>query len=168
MHEIRMISFVKLIIMVKRKIKICLTCSAGGHLHQLQLATKGLIDVDYYWVMYPIQHARKFLENKKHYFIINLEFEKKTTYIINSVQSFFHLLLERPDVIISTGAGVSIPTLYLGKKLFKAKIIFICSAANVTEPSRTPNWAYKYSDLFLVQWDDLKGIFPNSINIGVL
>src|SRR5690606_7452578 len=134
--------------MKRNKIKICLTCSAGGHFHQLLLAIKD-IDADFYWVLYKTKHTEKIMKTKKHYFIRNLIFEKKVTYLINFIQSFIILLIERPNIIISTGAGVSVPTIFLGKKIFNIKIIYICSAANVSEPSRTPLWAYKYSDLFL-------------------
>lgn len=154
---------------MKETLKICLTCSAGGHLHQLRLAIKDLnINADFYWVLYKTKHTSKLMEDKKHYFITNLESHKRITYLKNFIQSFFILLKEKPQVIISTGAGVSVPTLFLGKKLFNAKVIYICSAANVTEPSRTPVWAYKYSDLFLIQWEEMQQLFPKAINIGVL
>jgi len=154
---------------MKKKIKICLTCSAGGHLHQLRLATKDInLPADYYWVLYETIHTKKFAEGKDCYFIRNFQPTEKYTFIINSIQSFFILLKKRPDIIISTGAGVAVPTIFLGKKLFKSKIIFICSAANVTEPSRTPIWVYKYSDLFLTQWEEMLQFFPNAINIGIL
>lgn len=154
--------------MKKKIIKTCLICSVGGHLHQLQIATKDLDMLDSYWVMYPTKHTRTFLKEKKHYFVTNLIFQKKITYLANFIQSFWHLLKERPQVVISTGAGVAVPTIFLAKKIFKSKIIYISSAANVSDPSRTPIWAYKYSDLFLVQWDSLEHFFPNSKNIGVL
>lgn len=57
---------------------------------------------------------------------------------------------------------------FLCKKLLKTKVIFINSAADVTHASKTPVWIEKYADLFLVQWEDMKQIFPNAIHIGVL
>ena len=71
-------------------------------------------------------------------------------------------------MIITTGAGVTVPTVFFAKKLLKTKIIFINSAADVTQASKTPIWIEKYADLFLVQWEDMKQIFPNATCIGVL
>lgn len=149
--------------------KICLTCSTGGHFEQLKLAIKELPlhAYDVYWVTYPNKHLKKMFEGVKYYTIHNVTL-KKWTWVVNSLQSLWILLKEHPDVIISSGAGVSFPTIYFGKKLFKCKIIFLCSAANVTKPSRVPYRAYPLSDLFLVQWPELLSIFPKAKYIGVL
>lgn len=156
-------------IMNLKRTKLCFTCSAGGHFQQLLLATKELSDEEYdiYWLMYRSKHLDIFFQKKRLHTVVNTT-GNKFTWIVNAVQSLFYLIIERPDVIISTGAGASFPTIFLGKVFFKCKVIYICSAANVIESSRTPYKAYKYSDLFLVQWSDMQEIFPNSINIGVL
>ena len=148
--------------------KICLTCSAGGHLHELLLAIRNVDCTNSYWVMYDSPHVRKFLAGKKHHFVVNTSPTNKLTWIVNALQSLVFLLMERPDVIISTGAGVSFPTMWLGKKLFGVKIIYIASAADVTKPARTPYRAYGIADLFLVQWQEMLDIFPNGKLIGIL
>lgn len=148
--------------------KICYTCSAGGHLHELLLAVKGIDSSNSYWVMYDSPHVRKFCSDKRHYFVMNTSPTNKLTWIVNAVKSLLILARERPDVIISTGAGVSFPTIWLGKKLFGCKVIFIASAADVTQPARTPYRAYPLSDLFLVQWPEMMSIFPKAKYIGTL
>lgn len=148
--------------------KICYTCSAGGHLHELLLAIKDIDNSNSYWVMYDSPHVRKFCSDKRHYFVMNTSPTNKLTWIVNAVKSLFILAWERPDVIISTGAGISFPTIWLGKKLFGCKVIFIASAADVTQPARTPYRAYPLSDLFLVQWPEMQKIFPKAKYIGTL
>lgn len=83
------------------------------------------------------------------------------------MQAIFWVLIKRPNVIITTGAGVVVPTIFL-QKILKSKVIFINSAADVTHASKTPIWIEKYADLFLVQWEEMKTIFPNAICCGVL
>lgn len=151
-----------------RKTKICLTSSAGGHLHELLLAIKNIDISNSYWVMYDSPHVRKFCNDKRHHFVMNTSPTNKLTWMINALQSLWWLIVERPDVIISTGAGVSFPTMWLGKKLFKTKVIYIASAADVTSPARTPFMAYPIADLFLVQWPEMTRIFPNAKYIGTL
>lgn len=148
--------------------KICYTCSAGGHLHELLLAIKDIDSSNSYWVMYDSPHVRNFCNNKRHYFVMNTSPTNKLTWVVNAAKSLFVLAWERPDVIISTGAGVSFPTIWLGKKIFGCKVIFIASAADVTQPARTPYRAYPLSDLFLVQWPEMMKVFPKAKYIGTL
>lgn len=154
---------------MRKKVKICLACSPGGHFHQLCLATNELQkeNHDIYWILLKNKHLKKFSESRRCHFVVNTTMNR-FTWIINSVQSLFFLFVEKPDVIISSGAGMAFPTMFFGKKIFRAKIIYLCSAANVEHPSRTPYKAYKISDLFLIQWPELKKIFPNSVYIGAL
>lgn len=155
--------------MERKKIKICLACNGGGHFQQLMLALQWLPTEEYelYWITDKAEHLKRTLKNKKHYCLVNPSMNK-FYWIINSLQALYYLFKETPDIIISTGAGVAFPTIFFGKKIFKSRIIFICSAANVTKPSRVPYKAYPISDLFLVQWPEMLKIFPNAKYIGVL
>lgn len=149
--------------------KICLACSAGGHLRELQLAV-GSIPDDYhcYWLTLKTTSTKAFMADKEHVFLTNFQPAKKWTLIVNCVQAIWWLLIKKPDVIITTGAGVTVPTVFFAKKLLGTKVIFINSAADVAIPSRTPVWIEKYADLFLVQWEDMQKVFPNAICCGVL
>lgn len=149
--------------------KICLACSAGGHLRELQLAVGSIPDeMDCYWLTLKTVSTEAFLRGKEHVFLVNFQPSKWWTLLVNSVQALFWVLVKHPDVIITTGAGVAVPTVFFAKRILKSKIIFINSAADVTEASKTPRWIEKYADLFLVQWEEMKEIFPNAVCTGVL
>ena len=120
-----------------------------------------------YWVTFKTKHTDTLLKDKPHYFIID-PVTSKFKFIINAFQSLCHILKERPKVIISTGAGMAIPTMLLGKFLLKSRIIYVESAAAVIEPSRTGRFMYKYADLFLIQWETLKEFYPNAKYVGIL
>ena len=154
---------------MRKRPKICLACSAGGHLRELQLAIGTIPERwDCYWLTLKTTSTQEFLKDKEHVFLTNFQPHRKMTLLINSIQALFWVWVKRPKVIITTGAGVTVPTVFFAKKLLNAKIIFINSAADVTEPSRTPRWIEKYADLFLIQWEELKQVFPNATYIGVL
>ena len=155
--------------MKNQRPKICLACSAGGHLRELQLAV-GSISEEWncYWLTLKTTSTKAFLKDKEHVFLQNFQPARKWTLIVNSIQALWWVMVKRPDVIITTGAGVTVPTVFFAKKLLKTKVIFINSAADVTHASRTPVWIEKYADLFLVQWEDMLKIFPNAICCGVL
>lgn len=152
---------------MKKDLKICCISSHGGHLHELEEALRNVNQSGMYWVTYKTKHTKMVMESKgrRHYFIID-PVTKKYLFIINALQSLWHLSIERPDVIISTGAGMAYPTLYFAKKIFKAKIIFIESAAAVVDATKTAKKVYPISDLFLIQWEELKSIFPKAIYTG--
>jgi len=151
---------------MKKDIKICCISSHGGHLHELTQAIKG-VHGDMYWVTYKTKHTAMVLKDKPHYFIID-PVTNKFKFVLNGFQSLWHLLKERPDVIISTGAGMAYPTLMLGKYLLRSKIIYVESAAAVTEPSKTGISIYKHADLFLIQWESLRSFYPNAKYTGLL
>lgn len=155
--------------MLKRTNRICLACSAGGHLRELQLAI-GSIPVDYhcYWLTLKTTSTAAFMKDKEHVFLTNFQPAKKWTLIVNCIQALFWVLVKRPAVIITTGAGVTVPTVFFAKKLLGTKVVFINSAADVTHASKTPVWIEKYADLFLVQWEEMKELFPNAKCCGVL
>ena len=154
---------------MKKRPTICLACSAGGHLRELQLAIGDIPNRWHcYWLTLKTTSTKAFLKDKEHVFLTNFQPQKKWTLIINGFQAILWVLIKRPDAIITTGAGVTVPTVFFAKKLLKTKIIFINSAADVTHASKTPIWIEKYADLFLVQWEDMKKIFPNATCIGVL
>ena len=67
---------------------------------------------------------------------------------------FKHILAERPDVAISTGAAPGFFAIYFGKKL-GAKTIWVDSLANVDELSMSGRLAGRYCDMWLTQWEHL-------------
>lgn len=152
--------------MANKQKKICCISSHGGHLHELMEATKG-VEGNMYWVTKKTTHTAKMLADKTHYFVIDPH-TSKPMFLVNALQSVWHLVKERPQVIISTGAGMAVPTLMMAKYILHSKIIYVESAACVVEPSKTGSFMYKYADLFLIQWEGLKQFYPNAIYTGVL
>lgn len=151
---------------MRKQKKICLISSHGGHLHELTEAVQN-VRGNMYWVTFRTKHTEALLKDKRHYFVID-PVTSKLKFLLNAFQSLYHILRERPKVIISTGAGIAISTMLLGKFLIGSKIIYVESAAAVIEPSRTGQFMYKYADLFLIQWESLKTFYPNAKYVGVL
>jgi len=152
-----------------KKKKIALVCNDGGHFVQLRLAA-GLLPrdkFDIYWVTSGSSHLQEALKDCRNYVFANPSLNRVNC-LLNAVQSISMLIKERPDAIISTGAGIAYLSLLLGKYMFGCRIIFICSAANVTRPSRMPYMVYKLCDRFFVQWPEMKELFPDAEYIGVL
>lgn len=75
------------------------------------------------------------------------------------------VIVERPDVIITTGVLAMIP-LSLLVKLFGGKLIYIESFAKVSSPTETGKFLYRFADQFYVQWEPMKQFYPDAIYLG--
>jgi len=99
--------------------------------------------------------------------IPNIVRHNPISWIVGAVLSAYAVLVERPDVVISTGAGIVV-CFCVFAKLLGAKLIFIESMARVERPTLTARLLYPFSDLFIVQWPDLLKYFPRAKYMGRL
>lgn len=151
---------------MKKKLKMCCISSHGGHLHEMMAALEG-IDEYFVWLTHKTDATQKTLKDKPHHFILDPNVSK-IKLLINTIQAFYYLVIERPQVIISTGSGIGVPMMLMGKYLFGAKLIFVETAAMVVHPSNSGKAVYKHCDLFLIQWEQLKKFYPNAKYVGIL
>lgn len=73
--------------------------------------------------------------------------------------------MERPDIIISSGAAVAVPFFYLGK-LFGSKVVYIEVFDRIDKATVTGRMVYPITDLFIVEWEEMKRVYPKAINLG--
>ncbi len=146
--------------------KICIIASAGGHLTEILQAREAFERHEHFFVTFERRDAKDKLMREKKYFISDPK-RNPLKFALNFFQSLNIFLKERPDVIISTGAGMAIPMLYLGK-MFGRKIIYIESMAAVYGPSLAGRAAYPIADLFIIQWKELSKFYPRAKYGGLL
>lgn len=119
---------------------------------------------DLYVVTEKNRTSERTVAGFRHYYL--LQQERRTLdfvfrYVWNIIVSLVYLLKERPDVILSTGAGAAYPTCRWGKMLGK-KIIFIESLARTKNRSKTGEMTYRIADHFLVQWEEMLECYPKA------
>ena len=131
--------------------KICIVSSAGGHLIQCLKLLQALKGYNVFIITFTAGHLKKSLSGIKTYLVQN---PKRNPWLyVKTLPKFYNILKkEKPDVIISTGAGVAVPVSLLAKYFFGSKIIFIESFSRIYEPSQTGQILYNFADLFIVQW----------------
>jgi len=144
--------------------KICLICSAGGHLTQLLQLEDLWKEYGYFYVTHKKEITKDLPKKYKTYFVQDTG-RNPFSFLINFLQSFFILFVEKPNVIVTTGGGVAIPMTYMGK-FFGKKIIFIESFSRVENPSSTGKLLYPIADLFLVQWKFLLKKYGHKAKYG--
>ena len=138
----------------QRRIKIALVCSHGGHLTEMLQLQDAFAGHDTFYFCYDAETTRA-LPNA--YRVPNMarnpvEFLKN----LGRVARIFRK--ERPDLIVSTGAEIALPVLFVGK-LFRAPMVYIECGAQVAHPSFTGRIMYWLADEFYVQWRELAAAY---------
>jgi beta-1,4-N-acetylglucosaminyltransferase len=150
-------------------LKICFIASSGGHLEQLLMLTPLMKKYESYLVTEKTnyQSSTDKIRTYKNIQINRREIFFFIKFIWLIVISIIIFLRERPDVIISTGALFTIPMCVISK-LFRRKLIYIESFSKINTPTITGKIIYKLNiaDLFLVQWEEMKKIYPKAICKG--
>jgi UDP-N-acetylglucosamine:LPS N-acetylglucosamine transferase len=77
------------------------------------------------------------------------------------------LLRFRPHAIVTTGSHTAIPFCYLGK-LLGCRVIFILSFCRINSRAAAATAVYPISDLFFVQWEEMRSHYPKSTYVGPL
>lgn len=138
----------------KKQIKLCLACSAGGHLTELLHLIGCYSKYKRFFITFKREDTAELAKKEKVYFAEDPK--RNIIKIFKSVfQNFSILSKEHPDVVISTGAGIGVVTCYIAKVLFGSKIIFLESFCRIEEPSLSGRLAFPISDMFFVQWKEM-------------
>ncbi len=136
--------------------KICFVSSSGGHWEELLCLKKIANENDSFFVTEKGSQSDEFKDYN--IYILPQINRCERNFIKNFLSLFFKarkiIKIEKPDIIITTGALISFPFCLIGK-LNKAKIIYIESFARVNNKSLTGKLVYPFADLFIVQWKSM-------------
>ena len=122
-------------------------------------------DKERFWVTFDKEDARSLLKGERMYPCYYPSNRSIKALIINTVKALKVVLKERPDLIISTGAAPAIPFFYIGK-LFGAKTIYIEVFDRINTATISGKICYFVADRFIVQWEEMKQVYPKAINLG--
>lgn len=145
--------------------KVCLVGSSGGHLNHLYMLKPFWQDKERFWVTFNKKDAKSLLDGEimyPCYFPTNRSIK---ALFINTKLAIKVLKKEKPDLIISSGAAVAVPFFYIGK-LFGAKLIYIEVFDRIDKPTITGKMVYPIVDRFVVQWEEMKKVYPKAVNLG--
>lgn len=151
--------------MNKKELKICLVGSSGGHLNFLYQLKPFWEDKDRFWATFDKEDSRSLLANEKVYPVYYPSNRSIKALIINTHRAIRILRKERPDLIISAGAAPAVPFFWIGK-IMGIKLIYIEPFDRIGKASLTGKLCYKVVDVFIVQWEQMKEIFPKAVYLG--
>jgi len=151
--------------------RVVFIASTGGHLNELlqlrelfqfydyQIITEGGPSTSHLKTKYPNHVHYLLFGSKEHLFTYIFKF------IVNTFISLIYVLRFRPQFIVSTGTHTAVPFCYIGK-LIGSKIIYIETFANVYHGNLAGKLIYPIVDEYLIQWEDLKSVYPKAKYVG--
>lgn len=151
--------------------KVMFISSMGGHLTELMQLKSIFKNYDYM----IITEKHKSTVGLKSRYKSKIDYLKagnkdhmlKYIFIIpyNIIKSLKLFLKFKPDVIVTTGAHTSVMMCYIAK-IFRKKVIYIESFANVKTKTLSGRLVYPISDIFIVQWHSMLKLYPKAVYGG--
>lgn len=149
--------------------KVLFISSCGGHLTELLQLSPMFDKYDYYLVTEKTKDSLNLKNKYKISYMIYGTKDHPLTYpiklLLNCFISLFLYIKIRPKYIVTTGVHTAGPICCLGK-IFKSKIIYIETFANIENPTITGRLIYKFADLFIVQHKSLLKHYPKAVYGG--
>jgi UDP-N-acetylglucosamine:LPS N-acetylglucosamine transferase len=147
--------------------KAMLVCSSGGHLAQLHRLRPWWQKNERIWVTFPGAQAESLLAGER---VVSASWPttRNVPYAIRNLWLAVRLVrAERPDVLVSDGAGVAFPFFVVAWAL-GIRTVYMEVYDRIWRPTLTGRLCYPIADLFLLQWPEQAASYPRGRVIGCL
>jgi beta-1,4-N-acetylglucosaminyltransferase len=149
----------------KRNMKICIVSSCGGHLTEVRMLLPAYDQYPHVYVL----NSKAILPvdmSDKTYFISHSE--RDWRFFLNLLEAWIILKKEKPDVILSAGAGPIVPFSVVARLFTRVKIIYIETITQIHKPSLTGRIMRFLAHKCLYQSPTLAVHFPRGEHGGPL
>lgn len=149
--------------------KVLFISSTGGHLNELLQLQRTMKKYDSYIITEKTK-STIYLKNKfKNIYYLVYGTKSHFSYIykfpFNSLKSLYYFLKIRPSVVVTTGAHTGVVMCYIAK-IFRKKVIYIETFANIHTKTMSGRLVYPIADMFIVQWKSMLKLYPKAIYGG--
>jgi len=145
--------------------KVCIVSSCGGHLTEVRSFRVAYQEYEHIYVLDDKAILPEDMHSRTHFISHS---ERDWRFAVNVWEAFRILWRERPDVILSTGAGVVVSFAIVSRLFFRTRIIFIETLTRVGRPSLTGRIMYRLAHDFFYQWESLRSYFPKGTYGGLV
>lgn len=147
------------------QLRLLLVCSSGGHLAQLAALEPWSREHERHWVCFDTPEALDLLRDEQ----VTWAYHPTTRNVVNLVRNlglaWRVLRRERPDVVISTGAGVAVPFFVLAR-LLRISTTYLEVYDRIDTPTLTARLCRPFTDRMLVQWDEQRRLYAGAEVVG--
>jgi UDP-N-acetylglucosamine:LPS N-acetylglucosamine transferase len=148
-------------------VRILLVGSSGGHLIQLHNLKPWWQQHDHMWVTFEKLDSTSLLAGERVAWAHHPTTRSLRNLVRNMGLAWRLLRSYRPDVVVSSGAGVAFPFFVLAK-LQGAKTVYVEVYDRIDTATMTGRLCYPFSNLFLLQWEEQRRNYPKGVVIGSL
>jgi hypothetical protein len=148
-------------------VKVLLVCSSGGHLAQLHRLEPWWSTHERSWVTFDTPDAIGLLEGERVVWASHPTTRNLPNALRNLRLAWRLMRRERPDLVVSDGAGVAFP-FFVAAKLMGVKTIYLEVYDRIDSRTLTGRLCYPLADLFCVQWEEQRDLYPRGKLIGTL
>ena len=145
--------------------KALLVASPGGHLQQLVWMRPWWEQHERVFVTADVPDARAMLAGERILFAHHPTNRSVTNLARNLVLARQVLKRERPDVVVSTGAGVAVPFLWLARR-YGARAVFVEPYDRVDGPSLSARMVSQFVDAMVLQRPEQQAFHPRGVLLG--
>lgn len=145
--------------------KLLLVCSSGGHLTQLMRLRTWWEQHDRLWVTFDTADAVSKLEDEEVIWAHHPTTRNLPNLARNTGLAWKTLRRYRPDVVVSTGAGVAVPFFWM-HRMVGASTVYLEVFDRIDSATLTGRLCEPVTDLFMVQWPEQKLIYHSSVLVG--
>jgi UDP-N-acetylglucosamine:LPS N-acetylglucosamine transferase len=146
-------------------VKICIVSSSGGHLSEVREMQAAYAAHPHFYVLNDAALLPEDMQGRT-CFVTHSERDWKL--LLNLWEALVILHRERPQVLLSTGAGPAVPFALVGRYVFGMRIVFVETMTRVDRPSLTGRIMYRLAHDFFYQWPQLARFYPKGICGGLL
>lgn len=147
--------------------KVALVCSSGGHLVQLHQLEPWWGKHERTWVTFRKPDSVSLLEGERIIWAYHPTTRNAVNALRNLVLAWHILRRERPDLVVSSGAGVAFP-FFVVARLLRIRTVYLEVYDRIDSTTLTGRLCYPMSDLFLLQWAEQEGLYPRGRLVGRL
>jgi UDP-N-acetylglucosamine:LPS N-acetylglucosamine transferase len=147
--------------------RVLLACSSGGHLIQLHNLRPWWERHDRMWVTFSKLDSRSLLVGERVAWAHHPTTRNLPNLVRNLLLAWRLLRSFRPDVVVSSGAGVAFP-FFLVARLLGQKTVYVEVYDRIDSATMTGRLCYPFSNLFLLQWEEQRRSYPKGVVIGSL
>ncbi|MEE3719301.1 sugar transferase [Tumidithrix elongata RA019] len=150
--------------------KLMLVCSSGGNYRYMQ-SLKAFWEnySDRTWVTFRNGINEREIEDSQRYWAHSPTNRNIPNLIRNLFLAFNVVRHQKPELIVSTGAGVAVPFLLIAKLFCRSKVIFIESKTRIRDVSLSAQILIKLRvlDLLIVRSEAISNVYRKAVYIPV-
>lgn len=146
---------------------VLLVGSAGGHLAQLMRLEPWWRHHERIWVSFDKPDATSLLADEDVVWAHHPTTRNVPNLLRNLALAVTVVRRRRPDLVVSTGAGVAFP-FFLMARLLRIPTVYVEVFDRIDSPTLTGRLCRPFTTRFCVQWPEQQALYRNSIVIGPL